>query len=69
MNTDTIYTTADAAAKLGISVPRVKQLAQDLQVGQKFGRSWLFTEDDITRMRGRNRTPGPAPMRNPHPEE
>lgn len=48
-----LYSTRAAADALGVSIPRVKQLATELGVGKKYGRDWLFTEQDIERMRAR----------------
>lgn len=47
------HTTKDAAQALSLSVPRVKQLAVELEVGAKYGRDWLFSDDDLERMRQR----------------
>lgn len=47
------HTTKTAAAALSISVPRVKQLAVELEVGTKLGRDWLFSDDDLDVMRRR----------------
>ena len=56
------YTTTEAAERLGLkSTGRVRQLAADLGVGEKWGRDWTFTERDIEKMRQRNTAPGPKP--------
>ena len=48
-----LSTTRQVAERLGISVPRVKQLATELHVGTKLGRDWLFTDAEIETMRRR----------------
>ena len=59
--TDPIYTTAEAAALLGLSAIRVRQLAQ-AGVGRKIhNRQWVFTASEIDRLRRRVQTPGPRP--------
>lgn len=60
-----LYSTQDAARELGISIQRVKQIREDLDVGQVVARSLVFTEYDIERMRQRNTTPGPKGPRTP----
>jgi hypothetical protein len=52
-----MLTTQQAAARLGISTGRVRQLAA-LGYGQRFGRDWMFTEDDIRSMAARNTAVG-----------
>jgi predicted RNase H-like HicB family nuclease len=55
-----LITTVDAAKQLDVSPRRVRALAKTRGVGQRYGRSLLFTQDDIERMRpglpGRPRT-------------
>lgn len=51
-----LYTTADAAANLGISIRRVQQLAASRELGTRVGRDILFAAADIEAMR--ERTPG-----------
>lgn len=47
------YTTAEAAATLGVSQARVRQLAQDRKLGERTIDGWRFTTADITRMERR----------------
>lgn len=58
MTTPTLHTTRAAAAYLGLSVQRVKQLASALGVGQRIGRDWVFTDADLTRLAATPRKPG-----------
>jgi hypothetical protein len=53
-----LHTTRQVADALGLSVQRVKQLAVSLEVGQKVGRDWVFTDADIALMRRRETKPG-----------
>ena len=53
-----LHTTRQAADSLGISVQRVKQLRETMQLGQKVGRDWVLSDQDIERLRQRNRQPG-----------
>jgi hypothetical protein len=54
-----LYSTQDAAKELGISVPRVKQIREAMDVGQMVARTLVFTDADLDRMRQRNTSPGP----------
>jgi hypothetical protein len=58
------YTTKEAADILGVDPARVRQIAIGLngEIGRKWGRDWMFTEDDIERMRQRDTTRGPKPQ-------
>lgn len=60
-----LYSTQDAARELGVSVQRVKQIREDLGVGQLVARTLVFTEYDLERMRNRDTTPGPKGPRAP----
>lgn len=48
-----LYTTAEAAALLGVSQRRVRVLAGHRRLGQRFGRAILFTAADLAAMRDR----------------
>ena len=52
-HTARLRTSAEAARDLHLSVQRIKQLAQELGVGRKLGRDWVFTDDDLDTMRRR----------------
>ena len=56
------YTTEEAAAELGVSSARVRQLILDglLKTG-RFGRAHVITRDALEAARNRQTTPGPAP--------
>jgi len=55
-----LLTTAQAAAQLGVSEQRVRQLAQARGVGWQISRGvWLFRPEDLARMQ--DRTPGRPP--------
>jgi hypothetical protein len=53
-----LYSTREAAALLGVSEPRIRQLARRLGIGRRIGDVWVFTPGDLDRMRARNRRPG-----------
>ena len=59
--TNPLSTTQQAADALGITARRVRQLASELGIGQRMGRDWVFTEDDIERIRQRNKKQGRKP--------
>ena len=50
-----LYSTAEAAQAVGISEPTVRRLARLHQLGTRKGRDWLFTQQDLDRMRQRPR--------------
>jgi hypothetical protein len=54
-----LYSTKEAAIEVGVSVQRIKQIRIDLGLGRIVGRSLVFTDADLDRMRQRNTTPGP----------
>jgi hypothetical protein len=59
-----VYSTAQAAAVLGISESQVYHLARTLGIGRKLGRRvWLFTPVEVERMRQRNTKRGPKPRK------
>ena len=60
MPTNPLSTTQQAADALGLTTGRVRQIARSLRIG-RIGRDWVFTEDDIERIRQRNTTPGRPP--------
>jgi hypothetical protein len=47
------YTTATAAAKLGLCPRQVGQLARQHGLGRKIGRDWQFTATDLRTMKRR----------------
>ena len=48
-----LFTTAQAAAKLGLTPDRVRVLAKSRGLGARMGRWWVYTVDDIKAMRRR----------------
>ncbi|MGI8485671.1 MAG: type II toxin-antitoxin system HicB family antitoxin [Thermomicrobiales bacterium] len=50
-----LLSSAEAAKRLGVTQRRVLALAKSRGVGQKFGRSMMFSEEDLQRM-----IPGPV---------
>jgi hypothetical protein len=54
-----MLTTAQVAQRLRVNPSRVRQLAAELGVGTKFGRDWMFTDEDLAVLETRKRTPGP----------
>lgn len=67
----THYTTAEAAAALGITPARVRQLAQAMANVDRLGRDWLFTAEQVEllgqRCTTRGRRPRPAAPATPPP--
>jgi len=55
------YTTAQAAAMLGIQPRMVRRWCQRLQVA-KHGRDYAITPADLARLRARRTTPGRVPQ-------
>jgi hypothetical protein len=53
MATDTLYTTAEVAEDLGISMARLRLIAARYGIGKKVGRDWLFTDADLEQLRQR----------------
>ncbi len=53
MTTPTPYTTAQAAAVLGLDTSSIRRLARKLKLGQRLGRDWFFSQSDLDRMRSR----------------
>jgi len=55
-----LLTTAQAAAELGVTDSRIRQLARELKVGTRIGRDWMFKPTEIERLKDRKTTPGRA---------
>ena len=56
------YTTEEAAAVLGVSSARVRQLILDgVLKTERFGRAHVITREGLEAARQRQTTPGPAP--------
>jgi hypothetical protein len=58
-----LYTTPQAADMLGVTDGRLRQLivTGEAHPAQRIGNSWVFTIDEIERLRGRKQKPGRAP--------
>jgi excisionase family DNA binding protein len=60
------YTTEEAAAELGVSSARVRQLILDgVLKTERFGRAHVITATALEAARQRQTTPGPAPKTKP----
>jgi len=55
-------TTAEAADYLGLSEVRIRQLANAERIGQKIGRDWLFTQEELDAFANQERGPGRPPV-------
>ena len=60
-----LYTTQQAADMLGITDGRLRQLIlrEEATPAQRIGNSWVFTIDEIERLRTRKQKPGRAPKK------
>lgn len=62
------YTTGQAAAELGVTPARVRQMVLDgLLPAEKFGRDLAISADGIALARQRKTAPGPKPKVKPEP--
>jgi hypothetical protein len=59
------YTTATAAAKLGLCPRQVGQLARQHGLGRKVGRDWQFTNEDLRMMKRRPKVGRPGRLLRP----
>lgn len=62
------HSTKQVAELLGITERAVRFWAERHGIGEKVGRDWVFTDEDVDRLRQRKTTPGPAvgSKRTPH---
>ncbi len=60
--TERMYTTQEAAQQLGVSDNHLRNLIRTGKAIPKtqIGGTWMFTSDEIERLRHRKRTRGPA---------
>jgi hypothetical protein len=65
VTTPTTYTTAQAAALLGLDTSSVRRLARKLKLGQRLGRDWFFSQSDLDRMRSRPSPGNPSFVQQP----
>ena len=63
--TENLYTTAEAAALLGVSQRRVRVLAGHRGIGRRIGRAIVFTDADLRAMRDRPVGRPPKTQKNP----
>jgi len=61
-------TTKEVAELLDVTTGRVRQLAAELDLGEKFGRDWAFSDEDLERLRARQAKPGSG-RRKRHPQD
>ncbi len=61
-----VYTTEEAAAHLGVTVGRVRQMIVDgLLQTERFGRAHVITKEMLKAVENRRTKPGPAPKQAP----
>ena len=62
---DKLYTTQEAAQELGVSYGYLRALIADktAQPAQQIGGTWIFTLDEIERLRSRPRGKGGRPKK------
>lgn len=60
-----MYTTPEAAAELGISAGYLREMIADgrAQPAKQIGGTWLFTPDEIERIRQRRKSRGRPPKK------
>lgn len=62
----TLYTTAEAAAALGVTAGRIRQMILDGELAaEKLGRDLVIKAEDITAAKSRKTAPGPARQEKP----
>lgn len=54
----TLYSTTQAATALELSAARIRVIAERQGIGTKTSAGWIFTEDDLQKLRNRNRQGG-----------
>ncbi len=59
---DKLYTTQQTAHELGVTDSHIRNMIRTGKAypAQRIGNSWVFTIDEIERLRGRKRTTGKA---------
>lgn len=61
MSTFELLTTAQAAAELGLSEIRVRQICAEGKLGQRIGRQWLISAEELRQFKK-----VPRPVGNPN---
>lgn len=64
-----LYSAADAATYLGITTRRVTALCETGRLGQKVGRQWIITHDELERFAQLERPAGVPVDRHPSPRK
>ncbi len=65
---DKFFTTEEAAAELGVTTARTRQLIRaGILKAQQYGRAYLVTPAAIAEARKRHSKPGPVPKSSPGP--
>lgn len=55
-----MLTGAQVAERLGINPSRVRQIGTKLGLGTKYGKTWVYTDEEVKIMEARKTTPGPV---------
>ena len=50
----TLHTTEKVADELGLHPGHVRRMAHKLGIGTHYGRAWLFSDEDLERLRQRD---------------
>jgi excisionase family DNA binding protein len=59
-----LFTTSEAAAQLGVTSARVRQMILKGELAaEKFGRDLMITNEAVAEAKKRKTTPGPSPVR------
>ena len=64
MEAMTLLSVADASARHGLAVSRLRQLvAEGIIKGQKYGKTWVLDERSLKTYLAKDRRPGPKPKK------
>ena len=55
-----MQTGAQVAERLGLNPSRVRQIGTKLGLGTKYGKTWVYTDEEVAIMEARKTTPGPV---------
>lgn len=64
-----VYRTHEVAEELGVQSQTISRAARRIGVGRKYGRDWMFTREDIEKLRDRTKPGRPQQSGTPHSEE